>query len=81
MQVVTELAPNRTCEIGSYSGGTLALFAQFSSDNGKVLSLDLEYSGERAYAFKEFGNRSSGRTECWGFTPLTMGGETLAKEL
>jgi predicted O-methyltransferase YrrM len=51
---VRELNPARICEIGSYAGGTLALFAQVAPPDARLLSLDIQYLNERDWAFREF---------------------------
>jgi cephalosporin hydroxylase len=51
---IQTLAPTRMCEIGSYSGGTLALFAQYACSNAKILSLDIDFGDGKNHAFPNF---------------------------
>ena len=51
---VQELKSARICEIGSYAGGTLALFSQIAPPDARLLSLDIQYLNERDWAFREF---------------------------
>src|SRR5262249_49670768 len=41
---VSELRPNRLCEIGADRGGTLTLFASVAQPTAKILSVDLRYA-------------------------------------
>ena len=44
---IKKLSPKRVLEIGGRPGGALAIFAQASAKNAKILSLDIKYSPAR----------------------------------
>jgi cephalosporin hydroxylase len=51
LALLAELRPERVCEIGSYDGGTLFLFAQMATPHAHVISLDIEFGFSRRSNF------------------------------
>lgn len=54
MEIVAGLDAKSVCEIGSYNGGTLFLFARVCRPDVKILSVDLKYGPGFRQAFLRF---------------------------
>jgi predicted O-methyltransferase YrrM len=54
MSLVTDLRPERACEIGTCDGGTLFLLARACHPEARILSMDWEYSPAQLRAFPKF---------------------------
>ena len=51
LKLLSEMQPQRLCEIGAYNGGTLALFARIAAPSARLLSLDLHYPWQLRCAY------------------------------
>ncbi len=54
LRLLRELQPTYVCEIGSYRGGTLALFCQVVAPNARILAVDFNFKPEQLSAFRHF---------------------------
>lgn len=63
LDAISAIEPRRLCEIGSYDGGTLFLFAQAAHPSAHLISLDLEFGGGRGRYFPTFA-RPGQRVTC-----------------
>jgi len=64
LRMLRSLSPTHLCEIGSYKGGTLALFAAIAAPDARILSIDADYPEERMSAVSRLG-RSQQEITCW----------------
>jgi predicted O-methyltransferase YrrM len=64
LSILRLLSPTHLCEIGSYKGGALALFAAIAAPNARILSIDSDYPAERTKAVSRLG-RSQQEITCW----------------
>jgi cephalosporin hydroxylase len=83
---VQTLKPKLVAEIGSYQGGTLALFAQAAEPNARLLSLDIQYTPELVFGFPSFAREKqtitlhegdSHKDDVLAFLRQWLGGEKL----
>ncbi len=51
VDLLAKLKPQRLCEVGSYDGGTLFLFAQVAAPSAHLVSLDIHFGRSRRSAF------------------------------
>jgi len=57
LRLLHERQPRYVCEIGSYRGGTLALFCQVAAPNARVLAIDLNFKPEQIKGLRHFARR------------------------
>jgi len=55
--LLRELQPECVREIGSYRGGTLALFCQVVAPNARILAIDLNFKPEQIKVLRHFAHR------------------------
>lgn len=54
LRLLRELQPKCVCEIGSYRGGTLAMFCQVAAPNARIMTIDFNFKPEQLKAFRDF---------------------------
>lgn len=54
LSLLRELQPKYLCEIGSFRGGTLALFCQVADPKARILALDLNFKPEQPKVLRYF---------------------------
>lgn len=54
LRLLREIQPKYLCEIGSYKGGTLALFCQVSAPEAQILAIDLSFTAQQLKALPHF---------------------------
>lgn len=57
LRLLRELQPQYLCEIGSFRGGTLALFCQVAAPNAHILAIDLNFKPEQPKILRYFSRR------------------------
>lgn len=57
LSLVRDLQPKYLCEIGSFRGGTLALFCQVADPKARILAIDLNFKPEQPKVLRHFARR------------------------
>ena len=54
LEIIKELKPLYVCEIGSYRGGTIALFCQVLQPDSKIIAIDIGFTKYQIKVLKQF---------------------------
>jgi len=76
LELLSAHPPTTICEIGASAGGNLLLFSQVAAPNATIISIDIDYTSPRQYAFPHLARRGQ---RMWCLRMDSHAPKTLAK--